>query len=112
MDIVSCKPAVEGSSTAWPTCGVVQSGLFSQERTGQTVGRRPPTHCRASLVPHPPMNEAPDPDISHPRISPALWGIIALMVVSVAINYIDRVSLSTAAPLLRKEMAIPPEKMG
>ena len=36
------------------------------------------------------------------------------MVVSVAINYIDRTSLSTAAPLLQRptDLAIPPAKMG
>jgi len=34
------------------------------------------------------------------------------MVVSVAINYIDRGSLSTAAPLLQAEMAIPPSQLG
>jgi MFS transporter, ACS family, D-galactonate transporter len=34
------------------------------------------------------------------------------MVVSVAINYIDRGSLSTAAPLLATDMAIPPKRLG
>lgn len=49
-----------------------------------------------------------------PRIAGALWAILALMVVSVAINYIDRTSLSTAAPLLAQEaeLAISPAKMG
>src|SRR6516164_9483044 len=41
-----------------------------------------------------------------------LWPILLLMVVSVAINYIDRGSLSTAAPLLQAEMAVPPEQLG
>jgi MFS family permease len=58
------------------------------------------------------MNAPLNPSHLHSHISRALWGIIALMVVSVAINYIDRVGLSTAAPLLRREMSIPPEKMG
>ena len=51
---------------------------------------------------------------AHPRISGALLGILILMVVSVAINYIDRTSLSTAAPLLGREadLAITPAKMG
>ena len=34
------------------------------------------------------------------------------MVVSVAINYIDRGSLSTAAPLLTVDMAISPAQLG
>jgi MFS family permease len=34
------------------------------------------------------------------------------MVASVAINYIDRTGLSTAAPLLADELSIPPAKMG
>ena len=34
------------------------------------------------------------------------------MVVSVAINYIDRGSLSTAAPLLQADLAIPPARLG
>src|SRR5579859_422362 len=42
----------------------------------------------------------------------ALWCILLLMVVSVAINYIDRGSLSTAAPLLKNEMDIPPAQLG
>ena len=50
----------------------------------------------------------------HPRISGASWAILILMVVSVAINYIDRTSLSTAAPLLVREaeLAISPAKLG
>jgi len=44
-----------------------------------------------------------------PRV---LWCILALLFVSVAINYIDRVSLSTAAPMLVKDLAIPPAKLG
>lgn len=41
-----------------------------------------------------------------------MWIIIVLMVASVAINYIDRGSLSTAAPLLVVDMAIPPARLG
>lgn len=50
----------------------------------------------------------------HARISGASWAILALMVVSVAINYIDRTSLSTAAPLLVREpeMEISAAKLG
>ena len=60
------------------------------------------------------MTVPPQPNAVHPRISGALKGLLILMVVSVAINYIDRTSLSTAAPLLERkdDLAIPPAKMG
>jgi ACS family D-galactonate transporter-like MFS transporter len=48
----------------------------------------------------------------HTRMARAQWCILVLMVVSVAINYIDRGSLSTAAPLLQAELAIPPAQLG
>ncbi|HTL17943.1 MAG TPA: MFS transporter [Patescibacteria group bacterium] len=38
--------------------------------------------------------------------------ILALMVISVGINYIDRGSLSTAAPLLQNEIVITPKQLG
>src|SRR5579859_3275852 len=38
--------------------------------------------------------------------------VLALMVVSVALNYVDRGNLSTAAPLLASEMAISPKQLG
>jgi MFS transporter, ACS family, D-galactonate transporter len=55
---------------------------------------------------------AVEPKAIHTRIPRALWCILVLMVVSVAINYIDRGSLSTAAPLLQADMAIPPAQLG
>ena len=58
------------------------------------------------------MSAASQPNAVHPRISGALIVILGLMVVSVAINYIDRTSLSTAAPLLEVDLAISPSKMG
>jgi MFS family permease len=58
------------------------------------------------------MTVPPQPNAGHPRISGALLGILILMVVSVAINYIDRTSLSTAAPLLKVDLSISPAKMG
>lgn len=63
------------------------------------------------------MNNRPVLDAAAPheltrRIPRGLWCILALMVVSVVINYIDRGSLSIAAPLLRTEMAIGPARMG
>jgi MFS transporter, ACS family, D-galactonate transporter len=45
-------------------------------------------------------------------ISRPLWAVLILMFVSVAINYIDRGSLSTAAPLLRSEMNLSPSQLG
>jgi MFS transporter, ACS family, D-galactonate transporter len=75
-----------------PTAGVSDMPGQAQGSMIATVasrGKRPSTH-----------------------ISPALWGILALMFVSVAINYIDRGSLSTAAPLLQTEMNISPARLG
>jgi MFS family permease len=45
-------------------------------------------------------------------ISRGLWAIIALMVVSVAINYIDRGSLSIAGPSLTTELKLSPAQFG
>lgn len=60
------------------------------------------------------MNTPAQPRRDDPRIPAALRAILILMVVSVAINYIDRTSLSTAAPLLQRpdDLAIAPAKMG
>jgi sugar phosphate permease len=59
-----------------------------------------------------PMEELTRHHPPHARISGALIAILALMVVSVAINYIDPTSLSTAAPLLSVDLQISPAKMG
>ena len=64
------------------------------------------------LVPHYRMHAPSNPNDSHPPISPTLWVIIALMVASVAINYIDRGSLSTAGPLLITDLALSPAQLG
>jgi ACS family D-galactonate transporter-like MFS transporter len=60
------------------------------------------------------MNDLKHPKTGQAPISRGLWAILILMVLSVAINYIDRTSLSTAAPLLEKEngLGITPAKMG
>ncbi len=60
------------------------------------------------------MSSLTQSKVVQPQISGALWAILALMVGSVAINYIDRTSLSTAAPLLAQEaeLAMSPAKMG
>lgn len=60
------------------------------------------------------MSAATGPKAVHAQISPALWAVLLLMVTSVGINYIDRTSLSTAAPLLARDadLAISPAKLG
>jgi MFS transporter, ACS family, D-galactonate transporter len=45
-------------------------------------------------------------------ISRPLWIVLILLVVSVAINYIDRGNLSIAAPLLKTEMKLSPAQLG
>lgn len=53
------------------------------------------------------------PSVSAPaRLPAALWGVLILLVVSVSINYIDRGSLSIAAPLLKDELGISPNQLG
>jgi MFS family permease len=53
-------------------------------------------------------------NVDRPHIPAALRALLALMVVSVVINYIDRTSLSTAAPLMRhpEDLGIGPARMG
>jgi MFS family permease len=40
------------------------------------------------------------------------WLIVTLLLLSVCINYIDRGSLSVAAPVLKKEFSLSPERLG
>src|SRR5262245_5778559 len=40
------------------------------------------------------------------------WTVVVLLVVSVAFNYIDRVSLAIAAPDLNRELHFAPSRMG
>src|SRR5881227_2111418 len=40
------------------------------------------------------------------------WILLALLIASIFINYIDRGNLSIAAPLLEKELALSPVKVG
>lgn len=44
--------------------------------------------------------------------SRAQWVVVSLLVVSVAINYIDRANLSVSASLLRSELRISPAELG
>jgi MFS transporter, ACS family, D-galactonate transporter len=46
------------------------------------------------------------------KLPAALWGVLILMVASVAINYIDRGNLSVAAPLLEGDLGIAPAQLG
>ncbi len=45
-------------------------------------------------------------------ISRSEWGLLVLLIVSIFINYIDRGNLSLATPLLGKELALSPLKIG
>src|SRR6266536_1842558 len=42
----------------------------------------------------------------------ACWGIVVLLLVSVCINYVDRGSLSVAAPILAEEFSLSPRRLG
>ena len=46
------------------------------------------------------------------HMSAAHWRSLILLILSVGINYIDRGSLSIAAPILQKEMGLTPEQLG
>jgi MFS transporter, ACS family, D-galactonate transporter len=46
------------------------------------------------------------------KLSPALWRLLALLTVSVVVNYIDRGNLSTAAPLLKDELGLTTSQLG
>jgi sugar phosphate permease len=49
---------------------------------------------------------------SQTRIPGPLWRVLILLVLSVAINYIDRGNLSIAAPLLKDELGISATQLG
>jgi MFS transporter, ACS family, D-galactonate transporter len=46
------------------------------------------------------------------RLSPAMWRLLVLLMLSAVINYVDRGSLSTAAPLLQDELRLNPSQLG
>ena len=46
------------------------------------------------------------------RIPGRLWRVLVLLVMSIAINYIDRANLSIAAPLLKDELGISASQLG
>ena len=43
---------------------------------------------------------------------PKFWPVPLLLFLSVAINYVDRGSLSVAAPLLSRELSLSPARLG
>ena len=45
-------------------------------------------------------------------LTPALWIVLALLSTSLLINYVDRSSISTAAPLIRDEFALSASQLG
>jgi ACS family D-galactonate transporter-like MFS transporter len=45
-------------------------------------------------------------------LTPALWIVLALLSTSLLINYLDRSSISTAAPLIRDEFALSASQLG
>src|SRR5438552_3741887 len=48
----------------------------------------------------------------HTSLRSPRWGIVFLLLLSVCINYVDRGSLSVAAPILSKEFSLSPSKLG
>ncbi len=52
------------------------------------------------------------PTSSRDKAPPALIGVLALLGLSVFINYIDRANLSVAAPLLKAELGLSPAQLG
>jgi MFS family permease len=46
------------------------------------------------------------------RVSAREWVVVALLVLSVVINYIDRSDLSMAAPVMQKQFALSPVQLG
>ncbi len=50
--------------------------------------------------------------VNAPKMTPAMKRVVALLVISVCINYIDRGNLSIAAPLLKDELHISAAQLG
>src|SRR4051794_3297748 len=46
------------------------------------------------------------------KMSRAEWTLLALLIASIFVNYIDRGNLSIAAPLIEKELALSPIQIG
>ena len=50
--------------------------------------------------------------VSSPRMTRVRWQIFAILFGMIAINYIDRATISVAMPLIAKEFSIPPDMQG
>ncbi|HSS99715.1 MAG TPA: MFS transporter [Terriglobales bacterium] len=46
------------------------------------------------------------------KLTPALWIVLALLSISLLINYVDRSSISTAAPLIQAEFSLSATELG
>src|ERR1044071_4590636 len=46
------------------------------------------------------------------KLTPALWIVLALLSISLLINYVDRSSIYTAAPLIQREFALSATELG
>jgi len=65
-----------------------------------------------TMAAHEGRDEAIDVSRGQDKLSPALWRLLALLMLSAVINYVDRGSLSTAAPLLKVELGLSPSQLG
>src|SRR5436305_7581222 len=55
----------------------------------------------------------PMTDVSERKeITPALWIVLALLSVSLTINYVDRSSISTAGPLIKSQFNLTSTQLG
>src|ERR1041385_1607576 len=55
---------------------------------------------------------APNQREDQRTLTPALWIVLALLSISLLINYVDRSSISTAAPLIRVEFGLSGKQLG
>ena len=58
------------------------------------------------------MTSGVHPRANSAKTAPGHWIVLALLVVSVAINYVDRVNLSVAGRDLAAELRLPPDRLG
>jgi MFS transporter, ACS family, D-galactonate transporter len=58
------------------------------------------------------MTSGGGPQANSAKTSPGHWMVLALLVISVAINYIDRGNLSVAGRDLAVELRLPPDRLG
>lgn len=58
------------------------------------------------------MHDGAASGLAPPRMTRVRWQIFALLFGMIAINYIDRATISVAMPLISKEFSIPPDMQG